>query len=52
MRSLEKKWNLKLDARIVPHLMLNSKPSTRRETLKSYLIDAIGHNYGGMFLIY
>ncbi|KAI1718676.1 receptor family ligand binding region domain-containing protein [Ditylenchus destructor] len=46
LRSVEKKWDLKMEARIVPstpHLL----PSEKRSILKNHLIDAVGINYGG-----
>ncbi|KAI1722157.1 receptor family ligand binding region domain-containing protein [Ditylenchus destructor] len=46
LRSVEKKWDLKMEARIVPSTP-HSLPSEKRSILKNHLIDAVGINYGG-----
>lgn len=45
LRSVEKKWDLKMEARIVPSSPHDS--SERKSILKNHLIDAVGINYGG-----
>lgn len=37
-----------MDARIVPYSEASSSQKERRSRIKSYLIDAIGINYGGL----